>query len=221
MEHRVLRSLDPEHQEAVLASAHRRRYARGEVVFHEGDRGDTLHLLVMGRVAVQTTTRMGEVVTVNVLGPGASFGELALVDPASRRVATIVALEPVETLRLTRSAFDELRRTEPSVNQLLVEVLAEQVTALNERLREAYFDPVEPRVCRCLARLAENLRVRRWLRHRPAEAGDDRIDGRRDPTEREPGAARAGGGVGAVPQPREARAARHRGARSSGPLTTS
>ena len=155
MEHRVLRSLDPEHQEAVLASADRRRYARGEVVFHEGDRGDTLHLLVMGRVAVQTTTRMGEVVTVNVLGPGASFGELALVDPASRRVATIVALEPVETLRLTRSAFDELRRTEPSVNQFLVEVLAEQVTALNERLREAYFDPVEPRVCRCLARLAE------------------------------------------------------------------
>ena len=147
MEHRVLRSLDPEHQEAVLASAHRRRYARGEVVFHEGDRGDTLHLLVMGRVAVQTTTRMGEVVTVNVLGPGASFGGLALVDPASRRVATIVALEPVETLRLTRSAFDELRRTEPSVNQFLVEVLAEQVTALNERLREAYFDPVEPRVC--------------------------------------------------------------------------
>jgi CRP-like cAMP-binding protein len=155
MEHRVLRSLDPEHQEAVLASAHRRRYARGEVVFHEGDRGDTLHLLVMGRVAVQTTTRMGEVVTVNVLGAGASFGELALVDRASRRVATIVALEPVETLRLTRSAFDELRRTEPSVNQFLVEVLAEQVTALNERLREAYFDPVEPRVCRCLARLAE------------------------------------------------------------------
>ena len=155
MEHRVLRSLDPEHQEAVLASAHRRRYGRGEVVFHEGDRGDTLHLLVTGRVAVQTTTRMGEVVTVNVLGPGASFGELALVDPASRRVATIVALEPVETLRLTRSAFDELRRTEPSVNQFLVEVLAEQVTALNERLREAYFDPVEPRVCRCLARLAE------------------------------------------------------------------
>ena len=155
MEHRVLRSLDPEHQEAVLASAHRRRYARGEVVFHEGDRGDTLHLLVTGRVAVQTTTRMGEVVTVNVLGPGASFGELALVDPASRRVATIVALEPVETLRLSRSAFDELRRTEPSVNQFLVEVLAEQVTALNERLREAYFDPVEPRVCRCLARLAE------------------------------------------------------------------
>lgn len=151
----MLRSLDPEHQRAVLASARRRRYARGEVVFHEGDRGDTLHLLVMGRVAVQTTTRMGEVVTVNVLGPGASFGELALVDPASRRVATIVALEPIETLRLTRSAFDELRRTEPSVNQFLVEVLAEQITALNERLREAYFDPVEPRVCRCLARLAE------------------------------------------------------------------
>ena len=221
MEHRVLRSLDPEHQDALLASAQRRRYARGEVVFHEGDRGDTLHLLVMGRVAVQTTTRMGEVVTVNVLGPGASFGELALVDPASRRVATILALEAVETLRLSRSAFDELRRTEPSVNQFLLEALAEQVTALNERLREAYFDPVEPRVCRCLVRLAEIY-----------ESGDGCVT---VPLKQETIASmvgatrpsvnrvlpRAGGGVGAGPQPGEARAARHRGARSLGPLTTS
>ncbi len=45
VEHRVLRSLPPDDQRAVLAMARRRRFARNEVVFHEGDLGDTLHLL--------------------------------------------------------------------------------------------------------------------------------------------------------------------------------
>jgi CRP-like cAMP-binding protein len=155
MEHRVLGSLSEEDQRAVLASARRRRYARNEVVFHEGDLGDTLHLLVKGRVAVQTTTPMGETVTVNVLGPGDSFGEVALVDPGSRRVATVVALEAAETLTLSRAAFDELRRREPAIDQFLLEVLAGEVIGLNERLREAYFVPVETRVLRCLGHLCQ------------------------------------------------------------------
>jgi CRP-like cAMP-binding protein len=155
VEHRVLRGLSPDEQRAVLASARRRRYARNEVVFHEGDLGDTLHLLVKGRVAVQTTTPMGETATVNILGPGDCFGEVALVDPGARRAATVVALESAETLTLARSAFDELRRREPAIDQFLIEVLAAQVIGLDERLREAYFVPVETRVHRCLTRLGE------------------------------------------------------------------
>jgi CRP/FNR family transcriptional regulator, cyclic AMP receptor protein len=153
VQHQVLRGLSDDEQRAVLASARRRRYARNEVIFHEGEPGETLHLLAKGRVAVQTTTPMGDTVIVNVLGPGDSFGEVALVDPKSCRIATIRALEAVETLSLSRAAFDELRQKEPAVNQFLLEVLAEHVIGLNERLREAYFVPVETRVTRCLVRL--------------------------------------------------------------------
>src|SRR3954447_17574415 len=154
MEHRVLQSLSADDQRAVLASARRRRFTRDEVIFHEGDPGDTIHLIAKGRVAAETVTPMGETVIVNVLGPGDSFGELALVDPSARRGATVRALEATETLSLSHAAFDELRRKEPAIDQFLLVLLATQVTGLNERLREAYFEPVDTRVLRCLARLA-------------------------------------------------------------------
>ena len=62
----------------VLSSMHRRRFARGEVVFHEGDPGDAIHILDRGHVAIRVSTPMGEVATLTVLSPGEAFGEGAL-----------------------------------------------------------------------------------------------------------------------------------------------
>src|SRR5919107_6208391 len=85
----------------LLAATHRRRFARREVLFHEGDPGDTVHLLDRGRVAVRITTPLGDVSTLRVRGPGSVIGELALLGDAGsempRRMATVVALERTET----------------------------------------------------------------------------------------------------------------------------
>ena len=75
--------------------------------------------------------------------------------------ATVRALEATETLSLSHAAFDELRRKEPAIDQFLLVLLATQVNGLNERLREAYFEPVDTRVLRCLPRLRRGLRQRR------------------------------------------------------------
>src|SRR3954464_13952855 len=106
---------------AVLAAARRRRFAKGEVIFHEGDPGDTMHLLDAGRVAVRVTTPMGDTATLRVLGPGSFFGELAVLSPAPRN-ATTPALEPVETLGLHRDTLDELRAHHASVDRFLLQV---------------------------------------------------------------------------------------------------
>ena len=67
----------------VLASAHRRRFARGEVVFHEADPGDTVHLVAEGRLAARRSTPAGDTVTFAILGPGDTFGEMALLGVAA------------------------------------------------------------------------------------------------------------------------------------------
>jgi CRP/FNR family cyclic AMP-dependent transcriptional regulator len=151
----VLRGLAAEDQRKVLQAARRRRFARHEVVFHEGDPGDTLHLLARGRVAVRVATPMGDIATLNVLGAGKVFGELALVTPGSRRTATVVALEPAETLTLSREQFDELRLAHPGIDHVLVDLLAVNVTRLSEQLLEALFVPVDKRILRRLIALAE------------------------------------------------------------------
>lgn len=137
----------------LLAATHRRRFARREVLFHEGDPGDTVHLLDRGRVAVRITTPLGDVATLRVRGPGEVIGELALLGAVSRRTATVVALERTETLSLHRDQFAELRGRHPSVDDFLVNVLAEEVTRLSGLLVEALYIPVDVRVVRRLVAL--------------------------------------------------------------------
>ena len=54
----------------VLAVAAWRHFDRGVVLFHEGEAGGSLHVLMRGRVAVRVTTPDGDIATLNVIGPG-------------------------------------------------------------------------------------------------------------------------------------------------------
>lgn len=81
---------------------------------HEGEAGGSLHVLMRGRVAIRVMTPDGDTATLNVIGPGAAFGELSLLDPATTRTATVQAIEPVQTLVLQRAEFERLRRNYPS-----------------------------------------------------------------------------------------------------------
>jgi CRP/FNR family cyclic AMP-dependent transcriptional regulator len=82
------------------------------------------------------------------------LGELALVSGANHRAATVTALEPTETLCLYQEDFDQLRREHPSVDRLLVEVLAAEVRRLDARLLEALYVPADTRVMRRVVDLA-------------------------------------------------------------------
>ncbi len=155
----LLDRLSDDDRRNVLRTTRRRRYARGETVFHEGDPGDALHLIAKGHVAVRAGTPLGDVSTFTVLGPGEVFGEGALLAPDARRTATVVALEPVETQTLSAVQFGTLRREQPEVDRFLVEVLAAQVRRLSSRLQEALFVPAETRVLRRLLELGDSYRA--------------------------------------------------------------
>jgi CRP-like cAMP-binding protein len=134
--------------------ARRRRFARNEVIFHEGDPGDTLHLVAKGHVAIRVTTPLGDVATVRVLRPSEFFGELAVVSPAPRN-ATAAAIDVVETLAIHRSEFDARRDDHPAMERVLVEALVSEVRRLAVQLMDALYVPVEKRVWRRLAELTQ------------------------------------------------------------------
>jgi CRP-like cAMP-binding protein len=139
----------------VLSIARRRTFGRGEVVFHEHDLADSLHLVAKGRFAVKIMTPLGESALLGLRGPGEWFGELALVSgPEAVRSATVEALEPAETHAVYRREFDALRRDHPRVGEVLVALLAQAVRRTNELLLDAYYAPAETRVLRRLRDLA-------------------------------------------------------------------
>jgi CRP/FNR family transcriptional regulator, cyclic AMP receptor protein len=151
----LLRSLAEQERRRVLSAARRRRFARREVLFHEGDPGDTLHLIDKGRVAVRITTPLGDAATIGVLGRGEVVGEMAVLEPEGRRGATVLALEPTETLSINRDQVVELRRQYPAVNVFLIDVLAAHIRRVDVQLMEALFVPVDRRVIRRLLALTE------------------------------------------------------------------
>jgi CRP-like cAMP-binding protein len=153
VEFEILAGLDEADRRAVLATCTRRRYARGEVVFHEHDIGDTFHHIASGRVTIRVSSSRGDVATMAVLGRGDGFGEQALLEPDQRRMASVVALEPTETLVLSREQFEDLRGRHPTVNDLLIDHLAQQVRRLTSLHLDALFLPADQRVVKRLLEL--------------------------------------------------------------------
>lgn len=150
----ALESLGDDEQRRVLATATRRKFARNEVLFHQGDLGGTFHLIDRGHVKVSVLSPSGDSATLGILGPGEGFGEQALLQPTAERTATATALDPVQTLMLKADDFHDLRRRHPQVNEFLVHVLAEQVRRLSAEVSEARFVPADARIARHLGRLA-------------------------------------------------------------------
>lgn len=155
MEWRLLADVPPEDVRLLLSVARRRKFSRGEVVFHEGDPADSLHLVVSGHFAIATTTPLGDRVWLAVRGPGESFGEMAAVRSDARRSATVTSLEQSETFAVYAPEFERLRAQHREIDTVLISLLARTVEDLNARLLEALYLPTEQRLLRRLRELAD------------------------------------------------------------------
>jgi CRP-like cAMP-binding protein len=146
-------TLDDDARRALRVRMRRRRFAKGEVIFHEGDPGDALHLIEKGHVALKIATPRGDRATLRVLGPEDVLGEFAIVAPAPR-AATAIALDKVETMVLDRDAFEQLRTERPEIDDFMLAAAIDEVRRVSAALLEALYLPVDQRVCRRLAELA-------------------------------------------------------------------
>jgi CRP/FNR family cyclic AMP-dependent transcriptional regulator len=151
----LLAGVPEEDVQLVLSVARRRKFDRGEVVFHEHDPADTLHLIDKGRFVARVGTPLGDTAILTVMGPGEMFGELSLLGGADeRRSATVAALEPGETRSVHRLDFERLRTRHPETSQILIAILSGQVRRLTTHLVDALYVPAEKRVRRRLVEMA-------------------------------------------------------------------
>jgi len=150
----LLATMRAEEREAFLALARPRAFVRNEVVCHEGDPADTLHLVESGHLAVRSGLATGVTATLTILSSGDYFGELALLRQDRRRTATVMALEPSRTLSVAATAFDKLCVRNPHIERVLSALLADRVDALSRRLLETMYESLDRRVYRRLVELA-------------------------------------------------------------------
>jgi len=151
----LLRDLRAGDREAFLALGRRVRYGPGQVVCRHGDPADSLHLVEAGRLAVSMPLETGAVATVEILGPGSYFGEVALLRRNPCGTATVTVIEPATTLRIAASDFRRLCAQRPEVQHTAALLLADRLDHLSNRLLEALYVGLEERVRRRLVELCE------------------------------------------------------------------
>jgi glutaminase len=105
----------------------------GDIVVHEGDRGDTVFFLLSGTVDVQVRLDGGRTHRLSTVGPGVAFGELAILDQA-RRSADVVATDDSV---LARISVDELRDLGVQFPHMMATIYRNLATNLARRLRAA------------------------------------------------------------------------------------
>lgn len=162
MDYSVLRhaplfsALDDEAVAALRTSMTESRLRRGAVLFHEGDSGDQLYVIVEGKVKLGRTALDGRENLLAILGPGQMFGELSLFDPGPRS-ATATAV--IETTLVALSHADLLRWLEgrPVVAHGLLTQLASRLRKANDVVADLVFSDVPGRVAKALIDLASRF----------------------------------------------------------------
>jgi CRP-like cAMP-binding protein len=150
----LLGGLDDEARAKLFGLARTCSFVRGDIVCRAGDPGDSVHFVEQGRLMVQLSLASGSTATLNLLGPGDFFGELALLRPHMARTATVTAMEPARTLAIPATAFRRLCVEQPQVERALTTLLAARVDQLSQELAAALYVGLEERVRRKLKDLS-------------------------------------------------------------------
>jgi CRP/FNR family cyclic AMP-dependent transcriptional regulator len=146
--------LDEPALERIASGTRTRRFRRGEVIFHAGDPGDALFIIVSGEVKIGLPSITGDEAIIATLRGGDVFGELALLDGAPRS-ATATSLTATEAVVLPRARFHELIASEPAVREALLASLAGELRRLTTHVEELHFLDMTGRLAARLVRLAE------------------------------------------------------------------
>jgi CRP/FNR family cyclic AMP-dependent transcriptional regulator len=154
MEWELLRGLKEEEVEQVLAAGRRRRFARREVVWHEGDRAEVVLLIRSGRMAIRAMTSLGDEATVAVVGSGQAAGLVAVYATDPHYTTTTVALEATEAVAIRVDDMSAIRRRLPIVDDNVVRFLADRTIDLSIQLVDALFVPADARVLKRLVALS-------------------------------------------------------------------
>jgi CRP-like cAMP-binding protein len=145
----LLRSLPDDDLEAVVAASRLRAFRRGQVVFITGDPGDTLVVVISGRVKVVVRSADGGELTLAIIQPGGVFGELSIADGGARS-ADAETLEASQLLFVPRETIRDICARVPSAAQELVSSVAASLRRLTEAASDLVFLDLPRRIAKVL-----------------------------------------------------------------------
>lgn len=149
-------SVDDDGAAALMELLTEQVVSKGGVLFHEGQPGDQLFLIIEGKVKLGHASADGRESLMAVLGPGEMFGELSLFDPGPR-AASATALTEARVVRLDNAQLMPWLAGRPEVAASLLQALARRLRRTNEAMADLVFSDVPGRVAKALMELGEKF----------------------------------------------------------------
>ena len=147
-------ALSKEELTAMTAHAVTRAFPKNTVVMNEGDRTDSLYIILDGRVKAFVADADGKEVVLSTQGQGEYFGEMVLDE--GPRSASVMTLEPSRFLIVPKADFKDFLARNPAFAARVIEKLIHRVRALTENVKSLALMDVYGRIARLLLELAED-----------------------------------------------------------------
>jgi CRP/FNR family transcriptional regulator, cyclic AMP receptor protein len=152
----LFQGVDASDVEAISSEFEIIEVSRGQILFHEGEPGDSLYIVLSGKVKLGRRASDGRENLVAVMGPSDQFGELSLFDPGPR-TATAVVVTDGRVARLPKAALQKWVEERPQIAMQLLRVVARRLRRTNTMLADLIFVDVPGRVAKQLLQLAQRF----------------------------------------------------------------
>lgn len=149
----IFRALPGDALDEMRQSATRKRLARKEALYHQGDAAENFYVVVVGRLRATQTGEAGNQIAIRYLGPGELAGYAALAGIAVYP-GTVVAVEDTHLFVWSASLMRQAMGKHPQIAMNAVAVLGARYQETQLRLRELSTETVERRIAHTLLRLA-------------------------------------------------------------------
>ncbi len=160
----LFRGLPEASIDKIASLSLRRAYDKGTIIFSQGDKGDALYGVASGRVRISTSRLDGREAFLNIMEPGDTFGEIAVVDGLPRTAAA-TALDANTTLVVIgRLNFLSILESEPQLTVYILKLFCDRVRWMSQFVEESV-------LLSGPARLAKRLLILASLHGRPVEGG--------------------------------------------------
>lgn len=152
-------TLTPDNMNLLARRGVERKFNRGDCLFHQGDRGESVLLLLEGRVKVCLIGCSGQKTILRIHLPGSLIG-LSALGALTVRDATATALESVNTAELSRAEMQAVVLEDSALGLRVMRMLLDRLADLHSRLADLQAASVDQRLARVLLALGQRDPIR-------------------------------------------------------------
>lgn len=156
---------------ALAKSAVFAEFDANQTIFVRGDSPDGLYILVNGKVAIEVTASDGRIARVATLGPGAYFGELAVLD-GGVRTADARATEKTALIRVTANAYHQHLLSDVNYTRRIIKELVSTVRGTDLQIERLSLKSVRQRIAALLLELQQESDDQSVIKITQAEIAD-------------------------------------------------